>query len=160
MKHPIVPTPAYNFKEYTEEDYLEKAAKDCLKDFAETLFGEYLKQDLSMNTTFFFYLIELKYATHMDIDPSLERLKIHFNPKDLMDYCKEFKPAVTDVKDNNYVYSYKEELVTVPKKTFLKKKKDFKKALEEYYNNFQFPAVTVHIIELTGRTYSFYTSER
>ena len=160
MNHTILPTAVYNSQEYTEENYLEKATKDCLKDFAETLFGEYLKQDLSINNSFFFHFIELKYATQVDIDPSLERCKIHFNPMDLMDYCKKFRPAITKIKDNNYVYSYKDELVTVPKKTFLKKKKDFNKAVEECCNNLEFPALTFHVIELAGRNYSFYTLER
>ena len=160
MNHTIVPLAVYNLKEYTKDSILEGTVKSRMYDFAETLFGEYLKQDLSINNSFFFHFIELKYATQVDIDPSLERFKIHFNPMDLMDYCKEFRPAITNIKDNNYIYSYKDELVTVPKKTFLKKKKDFNKAVEECCNNLEFPALTFHVIELAGRTYSFYTLER
>ena len=160
MKHPILSLAVYNSQEYTEENYLEKATKDCLKDFAETLFGEYLKQDLSINDSFFFHFIELKYAVQMDIDPSLERLKIHFNSKDLADYCKKVKYTTIKGPGKDFVYSYKEELVPVSKKDFMKKEKAFKEAVENCFNNVQFPVLTFHVIELAGRTYSFYTLER
>jgi len=129
--------------------------RDCTKHFIDNLFRDYVEHSGYFEIERIDKLVS-NHSNEVTVREDTEILKLSSNRNTFKDHCGGFLPYITKEETRSGYYVKHEE---VPFKKFKRLVNKFDK---EFLNNtlaFQWPAMTVHVVQIIDRHYSFYTLE-